>query len=70
MKEKAILAEAAKLPEKQRASIATQLLNTLESTHHWVSDDEVARRLEEADADPNIMLTFEEFCDGIQTSGN
>ncbi len=70
MKVEEVMEEAAKLPEKQRASIASQLLHSLGSTHYWVSDEEVERRIAEAESDPSVMLTMEEFTSGIQRSGS
>ena len=70
MKVEEILEEASKLPENQRASIASRLLHGLESPHHWVSDEEVKERIAEADADPSVMLTLQEFISGIQRSGS
>jgi hypothetical protein len=52
MKVEEMVREASKLPEKQRATIASQLLHGLESPHHRVSDEEVAERVHEAAEDP------------------
>ena len=69
MKVEEIIEEASKLSEKQRVSIASQLLQGLESPKHSVSDDEVAERMQEATADPSVMISFDEFLDGIKRSG-
>ncbi len=65
-----IVTEASKLPEEQRASLASRLLHSLESPHHWVSDEEVAERISEAEKDSNILLSFDEFVSGIKRSGS
>ena len=41
-----IVAEAAKLPEDQRASIASRIIHGLEKPRYWVSDEEVADRMD------------------------
>jgi hypothetical protein len=56
-----IAEEAAKLPEEQRASLASRLLHGLESPVYWVSDEEVFSRMKEADEDPSVMITFDEL---------
>lgn len=65
-----IVTEASKLSEEQRASLASQLLHSLESPHHWVSDEEVAERVCEAEKDPSVMISFDEFVSGIKRSGS
>lgn len=65
-----IVKEASKLSEGQRASIASQLLNTLESPHYSVSDEEVARRVAEADSDSSVMIGFDKFVNGVRRSGS
>ena len=62
--------EAAKLSEEQRASIASQILHSLDVAHHWVSDEEVAERMNEAEKDPDILISFDEFVSGVQRSGS
>ncbi|MGJ8634212.1 MAG: hypothetical protein ACSHX7_09860 [Luteolibacter sp.] len=69
MKPEEIVAEASKLAEEDRASIASQLLDTLESPNHWVSDDEVAERVAEAESDPSVMITLTELKRGLKHSG-
>ena len=58
MKLEDIAAEAAKLPEEQRASLASQLLHGLETPVYEVSDKEVAARRREAEADPSVLVSF------------
>ena len=64
-----IVEEAAKLSEEERASLASQLLHGLESPVYEVSDDEVGRRMREADADPSVLISFEELVAGLRHSG-
>ncbi len=65
-----IVAEASKLPEEQRASIASRLLRGLQSVHHWVGDDEVEHRMREADQDPSVLMSFDEFVAGVNRHGS
>ena len=53
MKLEEIVAEASKLSEEERASLASQLLHGLETPVYSVSDEEVRRRMREADEDPS-----------------
>jgi hypothetical protein len=64
-----LVMEASKLPEEQRASIASQLIHSLETPHHWVGDEEVAERISEAEKDPSVLISFDEFKSGIRRSG-
>ncbi len=61
-----LVMEAEKLPEEERASLAARLLHGLERPHHYVSDEEVTERLREAEADPSVMISFEELLSGIK----
>lgn len=70
MKLEEIAAEASKLTEEERASLASRLLHGLESPIYDVSDDEVARRRKEADEDPGVMITFEELVGGLRKRGS
>ena len=70
MKVEDIVAEASKLPEEQRASIASRIIHSLEKPQHWVSDEEVAERMDEAERDPSVMISFAEFEAGIVRSGS
>ncbi|MCI0746783.1 MAG: addiction module protein [Verrucomicrobia subdivision 3 bacterium] len=70
MKLDEIAAEAAKLPEEERASLASQLLHGLETPVYEVSDAEVARRRREAETDPSVMITFEQLVAGLRQRGS
>jgi len=65
MKLEELTVEAAKLSEKDRAVLASQLLQGLETSSYQVSDDEVVRRMREAEQDPNVMITFDQLVSGI-----
>ncbi len=65
-----IAAEASKLTEEERASLASRLLHGLESPIYDVSDEEVARRMEEAEEDPSVMITFDELVAGLKNRGS
>ncbi len=69
MKLREIAEEAAKLTEEERASLASQLLRGLEAPVHQVSDEEVLRRMEEAENDPAVLLTYEQLLDGLVKRG-
>ena len=69
MKVEEIVAEASKLPEEARASIASRLIHGLESANHWVSDEEVSQRRREAEEDPSVMLSMDEFVAGVKRNG-
>ena len=69
MKLEEIVAEASKLPEEERASLASQLLHGLETPVYCVSDDEVRGRMREADADPGVLITFDELVGGLRRRG-
>ncbi|MEI7929412.1 MAG: hypothetical protein WCH40_12745 [Verrucomicrobiales bacterium] len=66
MKLEEIAVEASKLTEKERASLASRLLHGLETPVYNVSDEEVARRMEEADSDPTVWLTFDQLVSGLK----
>jgi hypothetical protein len=70
MKLEELAAEASKLPEEERASLASQLLHGLESPTFEVSDDEGERRRKEADEDTRVMITFDELVAGLKNRGN
>ena len=65
-----IAAEASKLTEEERASLASRLLHGLESPVYDVSDEEVSRRIEEAEEDPSVMITFDELAAGLKNRGS
>jgi hypothetical protein len=70
MKLEEIVKEASKLPEEERASLASQLLHGLESPVYSVPDEEVRRRVREADSDPSVLITFDELVAGLQLRGS
>jgi hypothetical protein len=70
MKLEEIVAEASKLTEEERASLASQLLHGLESPVYSVSDEEVRRRVREADADPSVLITFDQLVAGLNNRGS
>jgi hypothetical protein len=69
MKLEEIAAEASKLSEEERASLASQLLHGLETPVYWVSDDEVGERMREAEADPSVLITFGVLVAGLRQRG-
>jgi len=70
MKLQEIAAEAAKLSEEERASLASQLLHGLETPIYEVTDEEVFSRMKEADADPSVLITFDELVSGLKHRGS
>jgi hypothetical protein len=70
MKLEEIAAEASKLSEEERASLASRLLHGLETPVYWVSDEEVGRRRQEAEADPSVLITFDELVAGLRQRGS
>jgi hypothetical protein len=64
-----IVKEASKLPESQRALIASRLLHDLETPYHGVSDEQVAERMREAEENPESLISLDEFVKGIRRSG-
>lgn len=52
---------AGALSTQERAELAAFLLGSLDEVHHWVDDDEVARRSEELDSGKVRGVTREEF---------
>ncbi|WP_367873726.1 hypothetical protein [Luteolibacter sp. Populi] len=69
MKLEEIAAAASKLPEEERASLASRLLHGLESPVYEVSDEEVTQRMEEAESDPGVWLTFDQLVSGLKRPG-
>lgn len=49
------------LSKPERAELAVFLLGSLEDTHYWVDDEEVARRSAELDSGEVQGLSREEF---------
>jgi hypothetical protein len=70
MKLDEIAAEASKLPEEERASLASQLLHGLETPVYSVSDDEVRSRMLEAETDPSVLITFDQLVAGLRHRGS
>ena len=70
MKLEEIIEEASKLPEEERAPLASRLLHGLESPVYAVRDEEVRRRVREADGDPSVLITFDELVAGLQLRGS
>jgi hypothetical protein len=70
MKLEEIAVEASKLSEEERASLASRLLHGLESPVYWASDEEVDRRMREAEADPSVMITFDKLVAGLRHRGS
>lgn len=66
MKLEEIADQAAKLPEEERASLASRLLHGLETPVYEVPDEEVFRRIREADADPSVLITFDKLVAGLR----
>ncbi|OYW76148.1 MAG: hypothetical protein B7Z37_09940 [Verrucomicrobia bacterium 12-59-8] len=66
MKLEELSAEAAKLSEDDRASLAARLLHGLEKPHHGVSDAEVMDRVREAESDDGVMITFDQLVSGLR----
>jgi len=64
-----IVVEASKLSEEERASLASQLLHGLETPVYQVSDEEIRERIREADADPSVLITFDQLVAGLRRSG-
>lgn len=69
MKLEEIVAEASKLSEEERASLASQLLHGLETPVCSVSDEEVRSRIREAEADPGVLITFDQLVAGLRHRG-
>ena len=65
MKLDEIADEASELLEEQRAALASRLLHGLETPVYDVSDEEVLTRVEEADEDPSVLITFDELVAGL-----
>lgn len=66
MKLEEIAAEASKLSEEERASLASRLLHGLETPVYQVSDTEVLQRMREAENDPTVWLTFDQLVSGLK----
>lgn len=65
MKLEEIATEAEKLPEEERAALASRLLHGLETPVYEVTDPEVRERMREAESDPAVWLTFDQLVSGL-----
>ena len=70
MKLEELVAEASRLSEEERASVASQLLHGLETPVYCVSDEEVRGRMREADGDPSVLITFDQLVAGLRHRGS
>ncbi len=70
MKVEEIVAEASKLSEEDRASLASELLRGFDPPVYEVSDEEVELRVKEGEEDPSVLITSEEFEAGLKRRGN
>jgi hypothetical protein len=52
---------AVSLSKPERAELAVLLLGSLEDTHYWVDDEEVASRSAELDSGDVVGVSKEEF---------
>lgn len=70
MKLEELAEEASKLSEEERASLASRLLHGLETPVYEVSDAEVAKRMQEAQSDPGVWLTFDQLVSDLNRRGD
>jgi hypothetical protein len=70
MKLEEIAMEASKLSEEERASLASRLLHGLETPVYEVDDEEVQRRIGEAEGNESVWLTFDQLVSGLQRHGS
>ena len=61
--------EASKLPEAERATLASNLIRGLVTSVGDVSDEEVARRVKEGEDDPSVLISYEELVRGLKYRG-
>ena len=54
---------------KKNLALASQLLHGLESPVYEISEAEVASRLREAQADPSVLITFDQLVAGLRHRG-
>jgi hypothetical protein len=66
MKLEEIAAEASRLTEEERASLASRLLHGLDTPVYEVTDEEVSARMKEAENDPSVWLTFDQLVNGLK----
>lgn len=69
MKLDEIAEEAAKLTEEERAALASRLIHGLETPVYDVTDEEVFQRMNEAEEDPSVMISFDELVSGLRKRG-
>ncbi|RYD46406.1 MAG: hypothetical protein EOP85_07480 [Verrucomicrobiaceae bacterium] len=65
MKLEQIATEAEKLPEEERAALASRLLHGLESPVYEVTDEDIRERMREAGNDPAVWITFDQLVSGL-----
>lgn len=65
MKLDEIAEEAAKLTEEERAALASRLIHGLETPVYDVTDEEVFQRMNEAEEDPSVMISFDELTKSV-----
>lgn len=70
MKLEEISKAADSLTESERGQLASRLLQNLEAPVYQISDDEVAARVEEGNADDTSLLSHDEFVAGLKRRGN
>jgi len=65
-----IALKASLLDDESKASLASRLLQSLPPPDHYVVDEEVFRRLQEAEEDSSVMISQPDFVEGILVSGS
>jgi hypothetical protein len=70
MKLEELVAEASRLPEEERASLASQLLHGLETPVYSIGDEEVRARIRTAATDPTEFISFDELVAGLHHRGS
>lgn len=65
-----LTAEASRLSEPERATLAGRLLDSLDGPAHHVTDEEVARRIREAESDADTLISFDELTAGVGRRGD
>jgi len=61
-----IASKASQLDDESKASLASRLLQSLPPPDHYVVDEEVFRRMQEAEDDSSVMISHEDFVAGIR----
>ena len=67
---KELVVEASQLDDDSRASLASMMLKSLPHPKYTVSDEEVSRRIAEAEADPDVMISHTELMANIDRYGD